>query len=66
MLTIEQIRAALKDSNLAAVAGASHVSYNSIRQLMTAENPSPKFETVKKLSLYLESRGYCGADNGVA
>ena len=59
MFSPEEIREQLKDRNLVTVADASHVHYNTIRSFVK-EDSRPSFETVKKLSLYLESRGYCG------
>lgn len=58
MLTLEQIKERLQDSNLAKVAQKAGIHYNSLYGLMKGRNPS--YDTVKKLSDYLE-----GLDNAL-
>lgn len=55
MKTLEEIKAALEDSNLKTVAAKSGVHYNALYRLMR-EQVNPSYETVKKLSDYLEGR----------
>jgi predicted transcriptional regulator len=58
MLTLEQIKQKLEDANLKRVAEKAGVHYNSLYGLMRGRNPS--YDTVKKLSDYLE-----GLDNAL-
>ena len=53
MLTLEVIKERLKDANLKKVADSAGVHYNALYRLMN-EKSEPKYETVKKLSDYLE------------
>lgn len=55
MKTLEEIKAALEDSNLKTVAAKSGVHYNALYRLMR-DQVNPSYETVKKLSDYLESK----------
>lgn len=54
MLTLEQIKAYLKDANLRAVAESAGVHENSLYRLMNGQEP--KYSTVKKLSDYIEGK----------
>lgn len=56
MMTVEQIRAALADRNVQAVARESGVSANAIYRLANNPDAQPLWITVKRLSDYLESR----------
>ena len=56
MLDLEQVRKRLSDSNLRKVATASGVSYPAVYRLMNMERGSVHYETVKKLSDYLEGK----------
>lgn len=56
MMTVEQVRAALADRNIQAVARESGVSANAIYRLINNEEGQPLWITVKKLSDYLEPR----------
>lgn len=53
MMTLEQIRAALKDRNLSAVARATGVNYGSVYAIATQKTPNPNYKTVVALSNYL-------------
>jgi DNA-binding phage protein len=53
MLTVDQIKIILSDRNLSKVAIESEVSAASIYRLLK-EDSKPLYETVKKLSDYLE------------
>lgn len=55
MFEIEEIRRRLKDSNLAAVAKNSGVSYRILYKFMNWPNNDPKHSTVTLLSAYLIS-----------
>lgn len=55
MLTLEQIKDRLADRNLMAVSKASGVHSNALYRLMSG-GTKPSYETVKKLSDYLEGR----------
>jgi len=52
MLTLDEIKRRLKDANLSKVAKASGLHYNTIYRLVNGQEP--KYDTVKKLSDYLE------------
>lgn len=52
MLTLEQIKARLKHSNLKSVSKASGIHYNTLYRLMNADC-DPAYSTVKALSDYL-------------
>lgn len=54
MLTIEEIRVALRDSNLMKVSHSSGVSYGALNRLM--KGADPMYSTYKKLNDYLESK----------
>jgi len=55
MFEIEEIRRRLKDSNLAAVAKSSGVSYRILYKFMNWQNNDPRHSTVTQLSAYLMS-----------
>lgn len=55
MMTIEQIKRRLADSNLSAVAEKSGVHPATLYRMMAGDSPTkPLYETVKTLSDYLE------------
>ena len=56
MLTIDQIRAALRDRRLAKVAEATGLHYNTIREVRDNPNANPTYKVIKVLSDYLEGR----------
>ena len=53
MMTLEQIRAALRDRNLSAVARAAGVNYGSVYAVAMGKNTNPNYKTVAALSNYL-------------
>ena len=55
MLTLEQIKHKLEDSNLMAVSKAANVHSNALYRLMS-KGKNPSYDTVKKLSDYLEQK----------
>lgn len=55
MLTLDQVREALKDRNLNKVAKSSGISSAAIYRIMH-ENGQPLYSTVKALSDYLEGK----------
>ena len=57
MKTLEEIKQLLKDAKLRKVAANAGVHYNAVYRLMNGQ-VKPSYETVKKLSDYLEN------DNG--
>ena len=54
MLTIEQIRTALQDRRIDVVAVSADVSYSTVRDIRSGANTNPTYETMAKLSDYLE------------
>ena len=61
MLSVEEIRRRLKDSNLTAVAKSSGVNYHTLYKFMV-KNIDPRHSTVTQLSAYLMSLE--GKENG--
>lgn len=55
MLTLDAIKNKLEHANLKKVAEAAGVHYNALYRLMKEES-DPKYETVRKLSDYLEEK----------
>lgn len=53
MLTLDQIRAALRDRRLAKVAEATGLHYNTIREIRDNSNANPTYKVIKALSDYL-------------
>ena len=56
MMTLEDIRAALKDRRVDLVAEATGVHYNTVRQIRDNPDANPTWRTMEALSLYLEAR----------
>jgi len=54
MLTIEQIRLALRDRRLSVVSTATGLHYNTIKALRDNEGANPSYKVLKALSDYLE------------
>lgn len=54
-MTLDEIRKRLEHSNLKAVAKESGVSYNAVYRFVRG-NSSPYYETVQRLTAYLENR----------
>ena len=55
MLTLEQIKERLRDSNLRAVSQSSGVNYHTLVKLMSQDGRDPAYSTVKALSDYLQN-----------
>lgn len=53
MLTLDQIREALRDRRLAKVAEATGLHYNTIREVRDNPNANPTYKVLKALSDYL-------------
>lgn len=53
MLTLDQIRAALRDRRLAKVAEATGLHYNTIREIRDSPDANPTYKVIKALSDYL-------------
>lgn len=56
MMTIEEIKAALEDRNLAEVARRTGIGYMTLRRIMSPDNArstDPRASTIKKLTDYL-------------
>ena len=56
VLTIEEIQAALKDRRLRVVAAACGLSYPTVLAVKEGKT-SPSYETIKRLSDYLNGKG---------
>ena len=56
MLTLDQIRAALRDRRLGKVAEATGLHYNTIREVRDNPKANPTYKVLLALSTYLESR----------
>ncbi len=56
MMSIENIRQMLADRNLAAVAKASGLSYKTVRKLAGPDCKRVSYQSVKRLSDYLEAK----------
>jgi len=54
MMTLDEIRTALKDRRLSVVAEKTGLHYNTLYSLMRGENPDPRLSTMQTLSDYLE------------
>lgn len=54
MLTIDQVKAALQDRRIDLVASASGVGYSTVRDIRSGANTNPTYETLAKLSAYLQ------------
>lgn len=55
MLTLEQVREALKDRVLLAVSKKTDLSYDTVWRIANNRDKSVSYEVVKRLSDYLES-----------
>jgi transcriptional regulator with XRE-family HTH domain len=55
MLTVEEIEIKLKDRTLTKVADATGLSYPTVWKIANGESGRVEYETVKKLSDYLEA-----------
>jgi DNA-binding LytR/AlgR family response regulator len=55
VLTLDQIKERLKDSNLRAVSQSAGVNYHTLVKLMREEGRDPAYSTVKALSDYLNN-----------
>ena len=56
-MTPDEIRAALQDRRIDAVAAATGIHRNTIAQLRSGKNTNPTWETMRKLSEYLIASG---------
>jgi len=56
MMTLEQVKAALQDRKLKAVAQATGLAYDTVWRVATGRMERVSYETVKALSDYLEGR----------
>jgi DNA-binding Xre family transcriptional regulator len=56
MMTLEQVRASLDDRNLSKVAMAVDMAYDTVRRVANGENKQVSYETIKRLSDYLEGK----------
>lgn len=53
MLTLDQIREALRDRRLTKVAEATGLHYNTLREVRDNPNANPTYKVIKALSDYL-------------
>jgi hypothetical protein len=56
MLTIEQIRAALRDRRIGMVAAATGLHYNTVKSVRDSLTANPSYKVLKALSDYLEGK----------
>lgn len=56
MLTLEEIKKKLSDRNISAVAKNIGMTRQFISAVKTGKAPNPSYDTVKKLSDYLEGK----------
>lgn len=56
MMTVEQIREALKDRRLSVVSEKTKTHYNTLRDIRDGVTKDPKHATVVALSEYLEGK----------
>lgn len=61
MLTLDQIKELLKDTNYSAVAESAGIHPNTVYRLMNGQEP--KYGTVKALSDYFEDKGFSHESN---
>ena len=54
MMTLEQIKRALRDRRLGMVADATGLHVNTIREVRDSENANPTYKVLKALSDYLQ------------
>jgi hypothetical protein len=54
MLTIEQIRLALRDRRISMVSAATGLHYNTIKTVRDNDDANPSYKVLKALSDYLE------------
>lgn len=54
MLTVEQVREALKDRNITAVAKATGLHRNTLYAIASGDNKNPSYETMRVIVRYLE------------
>jgi len=57
MLTIEQVVILLSDRNLTEVSKRTSLSYMTIWRVSTGDHKNIEYETLRKLSEYLETKG---------
>lgn len=57
MLTLDQIRAALRDRRLSKVAEATGLHYNTIREIRDNPDANPTYKVIRALSDYLTRGG---------
>jgi len=55
-MTLEQIRKALRDRNLKAVADETGLHYNTVRELRNNPIYNPNYDTYKKMVDYLRGK----------
>jgi len=54
-MNIDEVKRRLKFMNLKAVASASGVHYNTVYRLVKDPSHEPRYRTIEKLSVWLES-----------
>lgn len=54
MMTLEEIRRALRGRNLLAVSRETNVAYNTVRTIASGDQINPSYRTVKMLTEYLQ------------
>jgi DNA-binding Xre family transcriptional regulator len=62
MLTLEEIKDKMKDRKLVTVAAATGMNYQTVQRLMAGDKRKVSYDTVKKLSDYLEGKDFLQSD----
>lgn len=57
ILTVERIREMLSDRHLKIVSDKSGVKYHTVRAIASGEVTNPSYESVRRLSEYLNEQG---------
>jgi transcriptional regulator with XRE-family HTH domain len=55
MMTIEEIRLALQDRRLTAIAQATGLHYNTVSAIKRGDQLNPSYDTLSRLSAYLNT-----------
>lgn len=62
MMTLSEVRAALSDRRLTTVATATGLAYDTVRRVANGEIVSVSYDTIERLSNYLEGKTGEGND----
>jgi hypothetical protein len=56
MMTLEEVQKALHDRNLSRVAGSADMAYDTVWRIASGKQKQVSYESIKKLSDYLEGK----------